>query len=167
MDGRGEYEICRICWWEDDGQDNHNSNVVAGGPNGKLSLTQARINFCMYGIFSPSRTDLRDKQESAESHECHRNFHYDLTTRTVFEHEQDWAASIFELDADPKQSRFTIGDSVVYRRRDLDSNSRTGTINTVEWNTNIEIWHYRLLDDNGDLIGKWFDGSRLTPGNVG
>jgi hypothetical protein len=39
------YEICAVCNWEDDGQDNDNADEIVGGPNGTLSLTQARIDF--------------------------------------------------------------------------------------------------------------------------
>jgi hypothetical protein len=42
---RGGYYICRVCDWEDDGQDNHDADEVRGGPNGSLSLTQARQAF--------------------------------------------------------------------------------------------------------------------------
>jgi len=42
---RGVYEICPICWWEDDGQGDADANKVLGGPNGKYSLTVARVNF--------------------------------------------------------------------------------------------------------------------------
>ena len=38
---RGGYEICPVCFWEDDGQDDHDADVVRGGPNRALSLTQA------------------------------------------------------------------------------------------------------------------------------
>jgi len=41
---RGEYEICSICNWEDDSQDNEEADEIWGGPNGKLSLTENRIN---------------------------------------------------------------------------------------------------------------------------
>jgi hypothetical protein len=34
-----------VCFWEDDGQDSHDADEVRGGPNGSLSLTQARQNF--------------------------------------------------------------------------------------------------------------------------
>ena len=37
--------MCDVCCWEDDGQDDHDADVVRGGPNGNLSLTQARQNF--------------------------------------------------------------------------------------------------------------------------
>jgi len=46
---RGRYEICDECWWEDDGQDNHDSAVVRGGPNGSLSLDEARVEYIRKG----------------------------------------------------------------------------------------------------------------------
>ena len=42
---RGGFKICSVCFWEDDGQDDHDADVVRGGPNGSLSLTAARANF--------------------------------------------------------------------------------------------------------------------------
>jgi hypothetical protein len=42
---RGGYEVCAVCFWEDDGQDDADADAVWGGPNGSLSLTQARKNF--------------------------------------------------------------------------------------------------------------------------
>ncbi|BCL12595.1 CPCC family cysteine-rich protein [Micromonospora sagamiensis] len=46
---RGRYEICDECWWEDDGQDNHDSAVGRGGPNGSLSLDEARVQYIRKG----------------------------------------------------------------------------------------------------------------------
>jgi hypothetical protein len=52
LSGREDYEICILCSWEDDGQDDENANEVRGVPNGLFSLSQARFNFhehlCMY-----------------------------------------------------------------------------------------------------------------------
>ncbi len=45
LNERGAFEICEVCYWEDDGQDEHDVAVVRGGPNGSLSLKQARRNF--------------------------------------------------------------------------------------------------------------------------
>jgi Cysteine-rich CPCC len=49
----GVFELCPVCWWLDDGQDEVDADVVRGGPNGTLSLTAARANFLAYGASDP------------------------------------------------------------------------------------------------------------------
>ena len=46
---RGGFNICPVCFWEDDGQDDQDVDVIRGGPNGSLSLSQARSNFNQFG----------------------------------------------------------------------------------------------------------------------
>ncbi len=46
---RNGFEICPVCFWEDDGQDDHDADEVHGGPNGSLSLAEARKNFASGG----------------------------------------------------------------------------------------------------------------------
>jgi len=46
---RSADEICRVCFWEDDGQDDHDADEVRGGPSRALSLTVARSNFQAMG----------------------------------------------------------------------------------------------------------------------
>ncbi|MFK7788302.1 MAG: CPCC family cysteine-rich protein [Phycisphaeraceae bacterium] len=46
---RGIYSICSVCFWEDNGQDDPHADKVSGGPNGLLSLTQARKNYAEFG----------------------------------------------------------------------------------------------------------------------
>lgn len=46
---RGGYEICPVCFWEDDGQDDPYADQVRGGSNSDFSLTQARLNYLVYG----------------------------------------------------------------------------------------------------------------------
>ena len=43
--GRGQDEICPVCFWHDDGQDEDDADEVRGGPNHSLSLRQARQNY--------------------------------------------------------------------------------------------------------------------------
>jgi hypothetical protein len=40
-----------VCFWEDDGQDDHDAEEARGGPNRSLSLTQARLNFRDFAAF--------------------------------------------------------------------------------------------------------------------
>jgi hypothetical protein len=50
---RGGFDICQVCYWEDDGQDDHDTEQVRGGPNGALSLTAARENFRLFQASDP------------------------------------------------------------------------------------------------------------------
>jgi hypothetical protein len=47
--GRGHFEGCPVCFWEDDGQDDQDADRARGGPNGGISLTQARKNYAVFG----------------------------------------------------------------------------------------------------------------------
>ena len=46
---RGMMEICEVCFWRDDGQDDHDAEVVRRGFNEPLSLAQARENYAKFG----------------------------------------------------------------------------------------------------------------------
>jgi hypothetical protein len=50
LHARSAFEICPVCFWEDDGQDDHDATVVRGGPNGVLSLDDARKAFTLRGV---------------------------------------------------------------------------------------------------------------------
>ena len=54
LNDRGGFECCPVCFWEDDGQDEGDLDVIRGGPNGSLSLRAARDNFARFGA-----TELR------------------------------------------------------------------------------------------------------------
>jgi hypothetical protein len=54
LPARGDYELCPVCFWEDDGQDEQDAGVVRGGPNGNLSLTAARANYATIGAMHPA-----------------------------------------------------------------------------------------------------------------
>ena len=170
LDARGEYDICTVCWWEDDGQDNDDANVVRGGPNSNVSLTRARINFLSTGIFQPSRTDLRDKQQAVDSRVQQRFFTFDESTSTIAEPTLGWSTTIRELDGDPLRSLYRIGDYVRVVVNYRNKTPRTGTIDTAIWHHKFGIWHYRLVDDTGRSVSKRYEAPDLvatskTPGN--
>ena len=52
LDAGADYEICPVCFWEDDGQRDADADEVRGGPNNGVSLTQARQNFREFGASS-------------------------------------------------------------------------------------------------------------------
>jgi hypothetical protein len=55
LDERGAWEICDVCGWEDDGQDDQDPDRVRGGPNGRESLTEAREWFNEHGSRNESQ----------------------------------------------------------------------------------------------------------------
>lgn len=48
LEERGAFDICSVCFWEDDGQDDVDAHISRGGPN-RGSLWQARTNFLLFG----------------------------------------------------------------------------------------------------------------------
>ena len=55
---RGGFEICPVCFWEDDGQDDHDADVIRGGPNRALSLSVARANYGNFGASDKRRMEF-------------------------------------------------------------------------------------------------------------
>lgn len=53
---RGNYLICPVCFWEDDGQD-HDELDVASGPNHGITLREGRANFQKFGAY---RKDMQE-----------------------------------------------------------------------------------------------------------
>jgi hypothetical protein len=70
---RTVFEICEVCFWEDDGQDDGDADENRGGPNGSLSLTEARANYLRFGACEetmvenvrPPRTEELPEQKQA------------------------------------------------------------------------------------------------------
>jgi hypothetical protein len=56
---RAAYEVCELCSWEDDGQDDPHADEVRGGPNHGYSLTQARDNFRRFLVMYEPEADRR------------------------------------------------------------------------------------------------------------
>jgi hypothetical protein len=55
--GRSAYEICFLCGWEDDGQDDPNADENFGGPNHGFTLVRARGNFERYLVMYEPNSD--------------------------------------------------------------------------------------------------------------
>jgi hypothetical protein len=72
----GSYEICSVCFWEDDGLYD-NPDEVWGGPNYELSLNQARINYQRIGA---TRQEASKHVRKPFSNELPL---YNLTTHTI------------------------------------------------------------------------------------
>jgi hypothetical protein len=49
---------CPVCFWTDDGQNDTDADVVRGTSNGDLSLTEARLNFAIYGASHRRYTEV-------------------------------------------------------------------------------------------------------------
>lgn len=80
LEQRNSFDLCVVCFWEDDGQDDLHADEAWGGPNGDYSLARARRNFVshfhMYdegkGIFqvefpSAARERLLEYVKSSQS----------------------------------------------------------------------------------------------------
>ncbi|WP_424927531.1 CPCC family cysteine-rich protein [Amaricoccus tamworthensis] len=61
---RGKFELCMVCWWEDDGQDDAQADEVWGGPNGDYSLTKARKNYQHHGHMYDGEDRIRHEENS-------------------------------------------------------------------------------------------------------
>lgn len=49
LEERGGYDICPVCFWEDDGQDGQDANTVRVMSPNHISLSQARDNYRRFG----------------------------------------------------------------------------------------------------------------------
>ncbi len=61
LSGRCCWDTCAFCFWEDDGQDNHDAQLFSAGPNDNYSLTSHRLE--MYDWMA----ELKNMQESNDS----------------------------------------------------------------------------------------------------
>jgi hypothetical protein len=97
LSARGCYQICAVCWWEDDGQDNEDADLVLGGPNRGLSLTQARVNFLVHGISDLDRDDLRAHQVPPAKYARGREFALSANREEIAESGSNWTSTVFHL----------------------------------------------------------------------
>lgn len=95
----GAYEICRVCGWEDDGQDNKDADIAFGGPNGRLSLTQARVDWL---AFDESEADDEPAGHfvSPGKHALARRFELSSDKSEIREVGANWTSRAFTWPAE-------------------------------------------------------------------
>ena len=65
LDERASFDICTICFWEDDGQDTDDAGIIRGGPNHDYSLKEARENFVKYHtMYRPTDVEHFEREQS-------------------------------------------------------------------------------------------------------
>lgn len=76
------FDICEICYWEDDPSSWDSPERVTGGPNGPDSLHQAQKNFVEFGasaedmlnlVRKPTEKDVRDDKWTIYANAYKRN----------------------------------------------------------------------------------------------
>ncbi len=60
LEERNDFDVCKVCWWEDDGTDNNIADKYGIGSNDVANLTVARFNYLEFGIYNPERNDLKE-----------------------------------------------------------------------------------------------------------
>ncbi len=66
LETAGADELCPVCWWEDDGQEDENAAEVRLTVNGQLSLSEAREHFVLCGASHPRYVTFVRQPQTAE-----------------------------------------------------------------------------------------------------
>ena len=66
LEAPGALQLCPVCWWEDDDQEDEDASEVRLTVNGQLSLNQARSNYTQFGAAHPRFLPYVRKPQSAE-----------------------------------------------------------------------------------------------------
>lgn len=88
---RGDFDICKVCWWEDDGTDN-NSSDTTGGPNYDVSLAKARYNFIIHEIYDERRKDLKENKDPKDKYHIGRIFK--IVDARIVEEGTEWSRTV-------------------------------------------------------------------------
>jgi hypothetical protein len=57
---------CPVCFWTDPAQADPGAFVAVGGPNGDLTLGEAKLNFALYGASHPKYREVVRKPRPDE-----------------------------------------------------------------------------------------------------
>lgn len=91
------FDICFICFWEDDGQDSDDADIIRGGPNHDYSLTEARDNFKKYHtMYRPSDINSFQRETAMVSLKKSMYSAYEKAIKTNAI--EDWNVALTEED---------------------------------------------------------------------
>lgn len=115
LEERRGWEICCLCNWEDDGQDDPYADKVWGGPNQDYSLTEARENFKKHFImYRDTQRILKQTDKEIQSKKSLINAFEKLRTANNESAQQIWQ----EIDSFEK-----VLDDIVYESTERYSNN--------------------------------------------
>lgn len=77
LDELGAWDICLVCWWEDDATEAMGMTDQPSGANAGVTLSAARANFLRHGLFDPARSDLAAVADPPEKYAVGRVFVFD------------------------------------------------------------------------------------------
>lgn len=81
---RNSYDICGLCDWEDDGQDDEDADKVYGGPNSDYSVTESRNNFRTHlTMYRPTDTISFSRQNKERISEIKEVYDKILSSTTM------------------------------------------------------------------------------------
>jgi hypothetical protein len=93
LEERAAYDICPICFWEDDGQDSDDADLNRGGPNHGYTLTEARENFKKYHtMYCPS--DKNHFEREMSEIDIKKNIYQAFVKAIESDSENDWKYAI-------------------------------------------------------------------------
>ncbi len=115
LEERRGWEICCLCNWEDDGQDDPHADKVWGGPNQDYSLTEARENFKKhYIMYRDRRRILKQTDKEIQTKKSLINAFEKLRTANNESAQQIWQ----EIDSFEK-----VLDDIVHESTERYSNN--------------------------------------------
>ena len=115
LEERRGWEICCLCNWEDDGQDDPHADEVWGGPNQDYSLTEARENFKKhYIMYRDRRRILKQSDKEIQTKKSLMNAFDKLRTTNNESVQQIWQ-EIYSLEK--------VLDDIVHERTERYSNN--------------------------------------------
>lgn len=97
LEVRDAYEICPICFWEDDGQDTDDADDIRGGPNADYSLDEARSNFKVNHTMYRASDENAFKRELKEM-PMKRKMYQAFSRAVESGSEKDWNDALLLLD---------------------------------------------------------------------